>query len=319
MSRRPRYADLPPARSGFGRCAWGVFGPDDELGTVNLVTDEAVRRGVACVRKGERFALSLPLDLPSPTFFSRRPVEHTVMRTGQMFDDRLDSFYPQGSTQWDGLGHYGHSSGFWNGRSHEDIESGGKGILAVGEVGIVSRGVLLDVAGHRAGRGVPLDPFDNVAIGPDELAEVARAEGVELCEGDVVCVRTGWVGRYLELDADGRLEMARLSRSFPDIHIAGLDNGEDMTEFLWDHGVAAVAVDNPTVEAVPHADRGAGFDNALHARAIGLLGLTFGEFFVLDALADACRADGRCDFCFTSAPLLLRGGIGSPPNALAVR
>ena len=57
----------------------------------------------------------------------------------------------------------------------------------------------------------------------------------------------------------------------------------------------------------------------MHARVLALLGIPLGEFFDLDALAEDCAADGVYDFFFTSAPLGIPGGIGSPPNALAIK
>jgi hypothetical protein len=47
--------------------------------------------------------------------------------------------------------------------------------------------------------------------------------------------------------------------------------------------------------------------------------MPIGEMFQLDALADACAADGSYEFFFTSAPLNKRGGVASPPNALAIK
>ena len=42
---------------------WGRWGDDDEIGTVNLVTPEVIRRAAACVRTGRTFSLAL-LDPP---------------------------------------------------------------------------------------------------------------------------------------------------------------------------------------------------------------------------------------------------------------
>ena len=57
----------------------------------------------------------------------------------------------------------------------------------------------------------------------------------------------------------------------------------------------------------------------MHPHLLGRLGIPIGELWWLDALADACAADGRYEFLVTSAPLNLPGGIGSPANALALR
>jgi hypothetical protein len=45
---------------------WGRWGPDDELGTLNLIDDAAVRRGAAEIRTGRRLALGIPLDEKGP-------------------------------------------------------------------------------------------------------------------------------------------------------------------------------------------------------------------------------------------------------------
>ena len=57
----------------------------------------------------------------------------------------------------------------------------------------------------------------------------------------------------------------------------------------------------------------------LHRVLIGSLGMALGELWHLDDLAADCAADGACEFFLTSAPLNVRGGIGSPPNALALK
>jgi hypothetical protein len=91
-----------------------------------------------------------------------------------------------------------------------------------------------------------------------------------------------------------------------------------VAEYLWDHGVAAIAVDNPGVE--PFGPGGIGeAGDSVHTRVLALLGIPLGEFFDLDALADDCAADGVYEFMFTSKPLGIPGGLGSPPNAIAIK
>ena len=85
-----------------------------------------------------------------------------------------------------------------------------------------------------------------------------------------------------------------------------------------------VAADTPMVEAYPvtaAVDDPSTFsiDDTMHARVLALLGIPLGEFFVLDELAADCRRDARWEGFFTSAPLRLRGGIGSPPNVIVFK
>ena len=51
---------------------WGDFGPDDQLGRLNLVTREKVLQGIAEVKEGISFCLSLPLTLPGGTALNPR-------------------------------------------------------------------------------------------------------------------------------------------------------------------------------------------------------------------------------------------------------
>jgi kynurenine formamidase len=128
----------------------------------------------------------------------------------------------------------------------------------------------------------------------------------------VLLLRTGWTAWYLGADAQTRLAI-----SSPQVlRAAGLAATDDMAAYLWDLHVGAVASDNPSLEAWPPTPETGGF---LHQRVIGLLGIMIGELWYLEELAADCAADGVYDFLFTSAPLNVLGGVGSPPNAIAVK
>jgi hypothetical protein len=102
---------------------------------------------------------------------------------------------------------------------------------------------------------------------------------------------------------------------------------------LWDLHVAAVAADAPALEVGPASSVLAAFDapadgdaesaraerTVLHVRLLVLLGTPIGELFDLDALAEDCATDGRYSCMMTSSPLGIQGGIGSPPNAIAIK
>ena len=93
-----------------------------------------------------------------------------------------------------------------------------------------------------------------------------------------------------------------------------------MARYLWDAHVSAVVSDNPSVEVWP-ADAGeAAFPfGYLHRILIGQLGMALGELWWLEDLALSCRDDGRYEMFLTAAPMNVRGGIGSPANALAIK
>src|SRR6185437_3565537 len=120
---------------------------------------------------------------------------------------------------------------------------------------------------------------------------------------------TGWLTWYLGLDEAGRASMQGRQRGGEGgMECPGLHAGAHTAAWLWDHRISAVAADNPALEAM-RIDRDEGF---LHRRILTLLGMPIGEFFLLDPLATACEQRGDWTFFFTSAPLNLPRGVGSP-------
>ena len=315
--RLPKFSELPVRPGAPPGSSWGVFGDDDEVGTLNLIGPEQVAAAAALVRRGKVFSLNWDVALPDPPFFGRRRVRHTLFEKhgGTAVDDYLDSFYPQCSSQWDGLRHFSDPEhGFYNGAPLAEVVTPGAGRLGIehwARRGIVARGVLLDVAGALEYEGVALDPFDFFPIGPELLERVAAGQGVELRAGDILLLRTGWVEAYAELDGQGRAALASLGRPGS----PGL-SGEDIPAFLWDHRIAAVAADNPTLEA---ARPGGGAGLPLHEALIARLGMPLGELWRLGPLAADCAEDGVFEVLLVSAPLNVVGGAGSPANALALK
>jgi hypothetical protein len=102
------FDDLPLEPTGPRGNAWGRFGKDDQLGTLNLLTPERVVEAAKEIRTGVRISLDWPLSMPSHPSFNRDPFkQELVFRSPNcVFDDVL-TFNSQGSTQWDGFRHYG--------------------------------------------------------------------------------------------------------------------------------------------------------------------------------------------------------------------
>ena len=308
----PDYDDLPFVPGLDVRHAWDVFGRDDALGSINLVTPERVARAAASVATGQMIRLDLPLDVPDPPLFGRQSYRHEVFALNRHeMDDRLHDFHPQGSTQWDALGHVRvREHGFWGGRTQDPTEGpNGLGIEHWARHGIAGRGVLIDLAGWAESIDPDYDPLAPRAFTADDVRTVLDAQGVEPADGDIWCVRTGWYGGYESLDGDERARYATAP------HFAGLYADEEMARTIWNAHPAALACDNPAVEVVP-GDPSVG---SLHRRLLPTLGTALGEMFAFDELAEACRSDGRWTFFFVAAPLYLPDGVGSPGNAIAIR
>ncbi|MEN3273413.1 MAG: hypothetical protein V7636_2174 [Actinomycetota bacterium] len=313
VAGEPRYDDLPLQPSSGVPHSWNTFGADRDLGTINRLTDDVVHAAMSAVRSGRRVSLSLPITQPDPPLYRRPPVQHTITKGDYGWDDKLDNFNLQSSTQWDGLRHIrGRKDGFyggWDGDTEKEPER--LGVHGWANRGIVGRGVLADIT--QLDGWADRDPFDGDPISPEDVTAALDRQGSAARAGDVLCVRTGWMDRYLGLTAAQRLE---LSEKFHDgvVPWRGLVGDDTMARYLWDAGYSAVAVDNPGVEVSP----GDPWFGTLHRRLIPGLGFAIGELFTFGALAAACESVECFDFLFVSVPLNVPGGVGTPANAIAV-
>lgn len=103
------FDDLPLDKNGPPGNAWGLFGPNDELGMLNLITPETVKAAATSeIRCGIRVSLDWPLDKPKVPTFGRQIFQHQILpsQSVTMNDDAVH-FNTQSSTQWDGFRHYG--------------------------------------------------------------------------------------------------------------------------------------------------------------------------------------------------------------------
>lgn len=315
----PHYDELPLARYG-GRSGWGLFGPRDDLGLMNLITPSVTAAAARLVGTGEVFSLNAPVDLFDPPLYGRSPlvVETKQLLGGQALDEIYNGFNPQASSQWDALAHAAYADDmFYNGATLNDVLQGGRNTIDHwARKGIATRGVLLDLQDTAAASGSPYPPGSAHAFTVDELERARRAAGVEYKAGDVILLRTGFIDWYTSLPISERARLAEAKN----LRACGIEHSEEMARYLWNTHAVAVASDGPSLEVWPmdRSDEAAPF-GALHRVLIGLFGMGIGELWSLDDLAASCRADGRYEFLLTSAPLNTRNGVGSPANALALR
>lgn len=300
-----RYDDLPLLAPLGIRTSWGKL--DGSLGTLGLLADTAVREAAQSVVSGLVLSLSLDSDLLNPPLFGRRPTVHTLSETGRnIFEDELDQFNPQSSSQLDGLLHVrAREYGFYGGITDHDEARDTLGMHHWAQRAIVGRGVLVDVRGHY---GQEWNPFEERTLGVEELTSILAAQNVTLEPGDILCLRFGWVAEY-RARQNRRENLTSAGDEF-----AGIASTDDMVRFLWNSQIAAVMADNPAVESAPGNPK----NGSLHRKLIPGLGYALGELLDLDKLAEACQARGRFDFLFVAAPLNLYGAASSTANALAI-
>ena len=315
----PEYDSLPLAEGG-ARSAWGLFGSDDSLGLMNLQTPTRVAAAARLIRKGAVFPLNASLDYPAPPLFGRgAPRRTNLSRPGSRgFDDVLDNFYPQAASQWDSLGHVGFKdNAFYNGATWDDVNSGRRNTIDHwARKGIAGRAVLLDVPRAMLAAGRVYDPGSAHALSVADLELARERAGVEYEPGGIILLRTGFTEWYLAQDASTRRRTAP-----PGVHqSAGLEHSEAMARYIWNSHASGVAADCPSLEVwPPDFQPGSWPFGFLHQIMIGQFGLAIGELWWLEELAADCAADGISEMFLTSAPLNSPGGIGSPPNALAIK
>jgi kynurenine formamidase len=321
----PDYAALQERPGRLQGTAWELWGASDELGTLNHLTPQRVLDAQRSILTGQVIPLNLSLtEFDPPIIAHRGSVEHTVFGLNDFHrDDRIDSFFPQASTQLDGLRHFGHPDrGFYNNADPTELVAGSPtlGIQAAAERGIAGRGLLVDVAAYRDEIGRPIDQTVNEQISVFDLEAALETQGSSIRPGDILMIRTGWLHHF-----------RTQSRTDGPLVSPGLIQSEETAAWLWDRQVAVAAADNIALESWPASDSmlsvmaetsGAmppsSHSGMLHRILIPLLGLTIGELWDLDELAIACAARKRYDVFLTAQPLNLPGGVGSPANAMAI-
>ncbi len=293
---------------------WGRWGPDDELGTLNLITPERRLRATRLVTEG--VTVSCGRRLEKGVFSDvREPIVHLMELSGERWAGRKsEPGQMQAAADFLGMIVHGpaashvdaHAHMFWDGMMYNgrpaDLVNSADGATA-GSIellrdGVVGRGVLLDVAGAKGVKWLePREP-----IFPEDLEAAERWGGVRVEEGDILLVRTGHFRRRHET---GPVDLAQ---GRPGLQAACLP-------WLHERGVAFLGSDTandimPSDYAFP----------ALPVHQVGLvaMGLWLMDGANLERLADACEARQQREFLLTIAPLRLHNFTGSPVNPIAM-
>jgi len=280
---------------------WGRWGHDDQLGTVNLITEARRSAARALVKKNRTVSLARDI-VPQPhlqfgyhvTFPSKRERADVVL-------DRFDLVYHgYWVTHVDALCHVGWDGELYNGRPF------GSSLTAAGATwcpidplldGIMTRGVLLDVAAGRKEGYVTVDH----PVTPTELDETAARFGVRVSPGDVVVVRSGD-----EAFRRAHPEWVPRVSPHPGLQISCL-------EWFREKDIAAISWDMMDERPIGYA----GFGMGVHL-AIPFLGLALVDNTNPERLAKACAEEGRYEFLFTATPIRLVGATGAPAHPLAI-
>ncbi|KAK3369820.1 hypothetical protein B0H63DRAFT_440074 [Podospora didyma] len=319
LAKTPPFSSLPLQKDGPQGNAWGLFGPNDKLGTLNRLTPETTLEAVKEIVDGVRISTDLPLGGLGSIHpcFQRQKFQHKIhhMLPRSVNDDIL-TFNTQSSTQWDGLRHYGYQNEkvYFNGIKQENFDqSANYGIdVWANSGGITGRAVLLDWAGWLESQGETRDLLTTTLITASELDAVGSFQNTTFKKGDILLIRSGFFKTLRSLPPDSVKEYMSLSPSPP---VMGLEAGEPTLRWLWEKEFSAVAGDMLTLEAQPFPADGR---YILHEWLIAGWGMPIGELFDLERLAEECKRRKKWSFFFSSMPLKVPGGIASPPNGVAI-
>jgi kynurenine formamidase len=290
---------------------WGRWGPEDERGTLNLLSAAAIREAAAGVTLGLAIPLSIPLSESGPQlgFIPGRVNPQRSMIAlhepmgdplGVRFNDDAVTLGLQAATHWDALAHVTYQDRLYNGFPPSVVDSAGAARLGADKLGaITGRGVLLDLAGAA---GVERLPGGHALT----AADLDRAEAfgrVRVGEGDIVLLRTG----QMQLFRSGDRMAYAISTAGPSLQTV---------RWFHDRAVAAVATDNLSFEVFP----GERDDLMLpvHMLHIVEMGLVQGQNFDLEALCEVCRQEGRFSFLLEATPEPFAAACGAPVAPVAI-
>jgi|SRR5579872_34482 len=311
----PSFDQLPVKKGAPPESSWGVFGDDDPFGCLNFLTPQGVVEAARLVQNGKVFRLDAKIGFAKPTLFGRATAIHKVVPLGPFAnDDVVDNFNTQEGSQWDGLAHVGHRwvERYYNGVQSSEIGPGGKLSIHHWAARFVGRGVLIDAFAFRKAQGRDIRPLERDVITLADLKGALESQGTTIKPGAILLVRTGWMESYEQCTPEHKGSLS----SFENVKAVGIEATRKMAAWLWNQRVAAIGTDCPGVEPLPADFSDPGI---LHYRALPLLGLPLGELFVLAPLAEDCARDRRYEFMVVSAPMVLEGGIATPPNAVAIK
>ena len=292
---------------------WGRWGAEDELGTLNFITDETRLAAMRLVRHGRSVSLGWDID-PKPLGTDVAiPPQRYMIRSGQGLLEGENPprsvaarefigyiFHGRRITHLDALAHL-----HFNGRMYNDrpgylvtSEQGAQAnSVTVARDGIVARGILLDVPRHRGvhslERGEP--------VHRDEVEAILSAAGLEVREGDALFLRTGYGRQRAEEGPkwDGKQT----------------GWGANCLPFFHEKRVAVIGSDT---SGETHPSGYKGFRGPIQSIGTAVMGLWQVDNANLEAIAHACEELGTSEFAVVISALPFVGATGSAINPIAL-
>ncbi|MFE9658154.1 cyclase family protein [Micromonospora sp. NPDC006431] len=291
------------------------FGPDDEIGMLNLLSPQAARNAVQRADAGAAIDLSVDMFMGMPSWIKagdpafQQWMTHTP--PGTVLDDLTGagpeqnelvaysgdavSMYTHTGTHIDTLNHFGYRGKIWNGFSADQHLSSRHWIKCGADKipPIIGRGVLFDVA---ALHGVDMLP-DNYGISAQDLHDALRRQQLEFHPGDIALIRTGRMTQWPD--------PSRYIDNSPGLNLDG-------ARWLARAGASVIGGDNSALEQMP-ADDDENWQ-VVHTYLLGEAGVPMMELVDCEQLS----AENLYEFAFVGACLKIRGATGAPMRPLAM-
>jgi kynurenine formamidase len=287
-------------------CKPSKWGADDEIGAANYVTPASVMKAIGLVKQGKTHPLGIVIDAKTPAF-PPRGLMLQVVQPGQQdgntlfgplsYNDDLVETWLGIGPQIDGLGHLGENGMYYNCNHRKDFAdiSGLKKLGVHNIPPMVGRGVLINMAKHN---GVDVMKAGQVITAAD-IKAAATAQKVEIREGDVVLLHTGWTDGMLASD--------------PKAWVSGEPGtSNDAAVYLASLNVMAVGADTWGVDVIPPVKGEQVFGG--HVTLLKENGIYILETMNTGQLAK----DGVTEFLFVLGQARIRGTVQMIINPVAI-
>jgi kynurenine formamidase len=294
-----------------------LWGADDQAGGSNWITPAKVLEAVGLIETGQVYELGHVYEREMPLFANRTYAmfiagSPTYPSTGRNrlvgHDGFLCTEIGNVGTQFDGLGHIGtrmtmadgsETDVFYNGVTIDEMKSP-YGLLKLGIEHIkpiITRGVLVDVAGYKDVQTLP----DSYEVTVEDVVGALRKQGMsadDIHPGDAILFRYGWARFWVDPE--------RYNTNPPGI-------GLTVARWVAERKASMVGSDQWTTEVVPNPDPELAFP--VHQELLVKNGIFNLENMTLDELA----AEGLYEFAFVFTPVPFKGAAGSPGRPIAIR
>ncbi|AZU62352.1 cyclase family protein [Neobacillus mesonae] len=285
------------------------WGPDDEIGRLNLITTESRAKVLASIDQTKAFDLTVNYFMGMPSWSAAGDPPYQIWMThtptGNVNDQLMGvskeskelisysgdaiSMYTHCGTHIDTFNHFGYRGEIWNG-FNEAEHLGSRHWNKCGPEKfpvIIARAVMLDIP---AAKGVDTLP-PSYGIGKADLQEAMLKQGVSVGVGDIVMIRTGQMTVWPDRD--------KYLTNSPGLNIEG-------AEYLAGLGAMIIGADNIALEQNPSPEPDNYFP--VHTYLFSEVGIPIIELLWLEELAKA----KIYEVGFVGRAMPLVGATGAP-------